>query len=203
MDPVIKGLITGALLSIYVGATFFILIETSINKGFKAALCFDLGIFLSDICCIIMAYFFASEILNNFIHNWYVGFFGGVVCIGFGANCMIQRQPQQTRHFDASHIIRLLLSGFIVNIFNPSVLIFWLGTLAVALTHFQFSGREIFIYFATTLLVVVTIDLFKIKAACRLRSILKPRIMRSFYWISGALYIVIGILFIISKMKIL
>ncbi len=201
MDPVLKGLVTGALLSIYVGASFFMLIETSMNKGFKAALFLDLGIFLSDVCCILAACFFASGMLNHLMQNWYVGFFGGVVCIGYGANYMMQRQPRQVRQFRANHFLRLSLSGFIVNMLNPSVLLFWLGSLAVALTHFQFSGREMVVYFATTMLVVAGVDLLKIKAACWLRTVLKPPVMRGFYWVSGAVYMVIGILLIISKMK--
>ncbi len=44
MGIILEGFITGLLLSIFVGATFFMLIETSMTRGFRAALWFDLGV---------------------------------------------------------------------------------------------------------------------------------------------------------------
>jgi threonine/homoserine/homoserine lactone efflux protein len=45
VDPVFKGILTGLILSISLGATFFMLVETSITRGLKAALAFDLGLY--------------------------------------------------------------------------------------------------------------------------------------------------------------
>jgi threonine/homoserine/homoserine lactone efflux protein len=199
MDPVFKGIITGLVLSIYIGATFFKLVEISITRGFKAALLFDMGIFLSDAFCVMAVYYFTSEILNNVMQNLYVGLFGGVAFIGFGVYYMIKRQNSKTSPLLANHIIRLVLSGFLLNILNPSVFIFWLGTLAIAVTHFNFTGKEVFVYFATTLLVVVSVDMLKIYSACWLRKVLTPRIMKSVYLFSGAVLILFGIVVIIGK----
>ena len=48
MDLVLKGIVTGFILSIMVGPVFFVLLETSIKKGVRAALAFDLGVLLND-----------------------------------------------------------------------------------------------------------------------------------------------------------
>jgi threonine/homoserine/homoserine lactone efflux protein len=201
MDPVFKGIITGLILSIYVGATFFMLVETSITRGFKAALLFDLGIFLSDAFCVVIVYFFASEILNTVAHNIYVGLFGGIAFIGFGVNYMIDRQKPHIGDLSANHMAKLVLSGFFINIINPSVFVFWLGTLAVAITHFQFSGKEVFLYFATTLSVVVSIDILKIYSSCWLRKVLTRRITKGLYIFSGIILILFGIVIIVSKIR--
>jgi threonine/homoserine/homoserine lactone efflux protein len=201
MDPVIKGILTGLLLSISLGATFFMLVETSITRGFKAALTFDIGVFLSDLMCVIIAYFFTAEIMNKITQNLYVGLFGGVAFIGFGVNYMIDRQNQPVRKASSSQSLKLMLSGFFINTVNPSVFVFWLGTLAVALSQFKFTGKEIVLYFASTLSVIVITDILKIYSACWLRSALSPRIIRILYVFSGTLFIVVGIVVIITKIK--
>jgi len=43
-----KGVLFGIVISFMLGPAFFILIETSIKKGFKSALFLDLGILLSE-----------------------------------------------------------------------------------------------------------------------------------------------------------
>ena len=45
------------LLAFSIGPGFFVLLETSITKGFKAAFTFDCGIVFSDIVFILIAYF--------------------------------------------------------------------------------------------------------------------------------------------------
>jgi threonine/homoserine/homoserine lactone efflux protein len=201
MDPVFKGILTGLVLSFYVGATFFLLVETSITRGFRAALLFDAGIIVSDICCVLLVYFFTSEILNTVMQNIYVGMFGGVAFIGFGINYLVGHQRVLARSPSPNRMLRLVLSGFIINLLNPSVIVFWLGTLAVSVTHFQFDGKEIFLYFAATIIIVAAVDILKIYSACWLRSVLTPRIIKIVYLLSGTILILFGILVIYSKIK--
>ncbi len=44
------------------GPGFFVLLETSIRRGIRAALAFDAGVFVSDLIYILIAYLFFSEI---------------------------------------------------------------------------------------------------------------------------------------------
>ena len=55
----------GFLLAFAVGPVFFTLLETSITKGFKAGLFFDLGAIFADLIFISIAYFSTSKILDN------------------------------------------------------------------------------------------------------------------------------------------
>ena len=58
------------LLAISIGPGFFMLLETSITKGFKAALTFDLGIVFSDLIFIyfnILIMFFKELYCLNYI----------------------------------------------------------------------------------------------------------------------------------------
>jgi threonine/homoserine/homoserine lactone efflux protein len=49
INDILTGLPWGIFLSFMIGPVFFILIETSITKGFRAALAFDLGVVLGDV----------------------------------------------------------------------------------------------------------------------------------------------------------
>ena len=57
-DLILKGVVTGFVLSIMIGPVFFVLLETSIKKGVRAALALDLGVLLSDLLYILIAYVF-------------------------------------------------------------------------------------------------------------------------------------------------
>ena len=62
MAVVLNGIIFGFLLSFLLGPAFFVLIETSIKKGFKSAVFLDLGILLSDAIYLLASLFVAEKI---------------------------------------------------------------------------------------------------------------------------------------------
>ena len=49
INDILAGIPWGILLSFMIGPVFFILLETSIIKGFRAALVFDLGVILGEL----------------------------------------------------------------------------------------------------------------------------------------------------------
>ena len=57
-EIILYGITVGLTLAIPLGMgpAFFVLIETSITKGFRAALYFDLGVIIADIVFISIAY---------------------------------------------------------------------------------------------------------------------------------------------------
>ena len=84
IEIIFGGIGYGLLLSIMVGPAFFILIETSITKGFKAAVFFDLGALFSDVVFIVIAFYSTSQILDKVKDDPGLLIFGGVVLIAFG-----------------------------------------------------------------------------------------------------------------------
>ena len=69
---------------------FFVLLETSITKGFKAAITLDFGIVFSDIVYILIAYFASNQILDQFKNNPNLYIIGGLIMGVYGAISFIQ-----------------------------------------------------------------------------------------------------------------
>jgi threonine/homoserine/homoserine lactone efflux protein len=194
MGIILEGLITGLLLSIFVGATFFMLIETSMTRGFRAALWFDLGVLSCDSLIITAVYFFTAAINRILVNNFYFNIAGGIAFIAFGSNYILSRSKGE-HHLNVKNnkVIKLILNGFFINLLNPGVIIFWLGSVAVALTHFKLSGNETFLYFATIMAVVATLDIAKAYFAYRLSHIMNPRVLRGVKVMSGIIMIGFGV----------
>ena len=47
------------------GPVFWVLLETSITKGFKAAVAFDLGVMFADVCFIGICYLGSFQLLED------------------------------------------------------------------------------------------------------------------------------------------
>lgn len=68
-----------------VGPAFFLLIQTSISKGFKTALFFDIGVILSDVIVVVLM--MMTSIQLNFDSSGSIvlpGLVAGLIVIGFG-----------------------------------------------------------------------------------------------------------------------
>ena len=86
MDLVLKGIVTGFILSIMIGPVFFVLLETSIRKGVKAAIAFDLGVLLNDVVYIAIAFVFYNQVaeLSEGNDNSVVRICGGALFVVYG-----------------------------------------------------------------------------------------------------------------------
>ena len=198
MEIILQGILTGLILSVFVGATFFMLIETSMTRGFRAALWFDLGVLSCDALIITAVYFFTAWINRMLVHNTYFNMAGGVAFVGFGINYIVSRRRNESAARTESSVLRLYMNGFFINLLNPSVVVFWLGSVAVAITQLNLSGRHALVYFATTLGVVALFDVTKAWFAYRLSRFLNPKVLRSIYVISGVIMIGLGVVILLK-----
>ena len=92
MDLFVTGILLGFFLSFMIGPVFFILIETSITKGFKAALTFDAGVIIADICFILIAYFSSFQLINRIKDDPALFLFGGMIMITYGVISFIRQR---------------------------------------------------------------------------------------------------------------
>jgi arginine exporter protein ArgO len=90
IQDILAAIPWGFLLAISIGPGFFVLLETSITKGFKAAFTLDCGIIFSDIIFILIAYFASNQILAQFKDNPNLYIIGGSIMAVYGVISYIQ-----------------------------------------------------------------------------------------------------------------
>ena len=84
INDILSGIPWGIFLSFMVGPVFFILLETSIIKGFRAALVFDLGVVLGDIVFIGIAYLGSYRLIQSLKDKPALFIFGGILMLVYG-----------------------------------------------------------------------------------------------------------------------
>lgn len=201
-----KGFLTGVWLSMSFGPVFFLLIQTSIRKGVRHALFFDLGVLLSDLLYIIIAFFGASIILENETYKDWIGLIGGIVLIVFGLLPFVN-PPKETTHPVDSEIqavgklnpIGLILKGFFINLLNPSVLFIWFGAATVAFATFHGQRFPVAVFFIVTLTTYFGIDIAKVYLALKLKRFLNPAGLLVVNRASGLIIMIFGLYLILNS----
>ncbi|MEL6811020.1 MAG: LysE family transporter [Bacteroidota bacterium] len=194
----------GFLLAFAVGPVFFTLIETSITKGFRAGLFFDLGAIFADIVFIIIAYFSTSKILERVKDDPGLLIFGGVILIAYGIISYIRTVKtfiKIVREHYAVNVKKnlggLFLKGFLLNFVNFGVLAGWIGTIIMA-NALTTSENGVFLFLTTVLVTFFLTDLAKISLAKKLKSKMTPRfIIKTKKWVS-ILIIGFGVILLIE-----
>ena len=132
LEPIISGFLFGLVLVILIGPVFLSLLQTSLEKGFYAALFFALGVMLSDSCYISAAYFGMHSFFENENFKHWVGIIGGILLIGFGISSFLKKEksfhPKPITEFSTG---KIMLKGFLLNTMNPFVFFFWLGAVGM------------------------------------------------------------------------
>lgn len=202
LDLIVKAIVTGFILSIMIGPVFFILLETSIRKGIRAALSFDLGVLLSDLIYIAIAYFFFAQVssLTSGDNSYLFRVFGGLIFVGFGIVTLMKKPKSDIQ--DEQDVINqkkdywmLGLKGFFLNFANPAVIFYWFSviTLGAKKSNDSALGEHILIYIAVILVTFFTIDILKIIGAKKLRPFITEKLLTLLNRLTGLIILVTGV----------
>jgi len=110
----------GFFLAFMIGPVFFLLIETSITKGIRAAIAFDAGVIIADIIFISVAYFSSFQLLENLSNQPGLYVFGRTILAIYGLIIFIKKpnlkeiKNQFNNSFKANYI-ELFIKGFLLN----------------------------------------------------------------------------------------
>ncbi|MEM7380193.1 MAG: LysE family transporter [Bacteroidota bacterium] len=191
----------GFFLSFVIGPVFFVLLETSATRGFRAGLVFDLGVILADIFFLFIAYFSSSQLLENLSNQPGLYVFGGVILLVYGITTFFKKdskaqKPRITHRMGG--YLGLFVKGFLLNFINIGVLVFWLGVIIVVGPSLENDPKRILIFFSSMLLAYLITDIFKILLAKQLKRKLTPeRILLAKKGL-GIILLICGIVFIIK-----
>lgn len=210
----------GFLLSVMVGPVFFILLETSITKGIRAALALDIGVFISDILYILFALSFVDQIssINSGENKLIFGFIGGSIFIIYGTFYFFKKSKMADLTLEAENTSKevaaapkdyllLGLKGFILNITNPAVIFYWLSILSLAAQSVPDNTKNpntwILLFISILLGTYFSIDVLKVFTAKRLRSLVNQNLLNALNILIGLIFFLTGVFQIIKNFQII
>ncbi len=162
----------GFLLSFMIGPVFFVLLETSAVKGFRAALVFDFGVIVADLFFLVVAYFSSFQLLENLSNQPGLYVFGGVILLVYGITTYFKtdfKKDKPSLRTKKNDYLSLFVKGFLLNFINIGVLVFWLGVIIIVGPSLNNDPNRIVVFFSTMLGAYLTTDIFKILLAKQLK----------------------------------
>lgn len=196
-----NALLIGFFMAFMIGPVFFMLIQTSILKGARAAIAFDIGVIFGDISFILIAYYGSRSLLEKIKDDPRLFFIGGLVLIIYGLITYFDKQNKKEA-LDAaktinvpikSNYVKLFVKGYFLNFINVGVLAFWLGTVLVIGPTLNMNQNVIFSYFGVILLSYFITDLGKILLAKQLKNKMTPLLIYRVKRIMGIILIFCGV----------
>ncbi|MCI2228548.1 LysE family transporter [Polaribacter sp. MSW13] len=191
----------GFFMAFMIGPVFFMLIQTSVLKGARAAIAFDLGVILGDLCFILIAYYGSRPLLEKIKDDPRLFFIGGLVLIIYGLITYLDKENKKQAIKSAkivevpikNNYLKLFFKGFFLNFINVGVLAFWLGTVLVIGPSLKMNQNAIFWYFGTVLVGYFVTDLGKIFLAKQLKNKMTPQVIYRVKRIMGIILIICGV----------
>lgn len=199
IEPVFSGILFGLVLAIMLGPVFFTLLQTSLHEGFKAGIHLAFGVFISDAACITVAYFFASQIDLAGKYKVGVGWIGGLLLVSFGIiNFFRKVKPKEVDDDRKTVHAKFILKGFVMNIFNPAVWLFWLGIISLIKLKEDYTRIHEAAFFSSVLLTAFGMDLLKSFIANRISHLLNSTVLHWINWIVGTVLVAFGLRMILK-----
>ena len=205
INDILSGIPWGIFLSFMIGPVFFILLETSIIKGFRAALVFDIGVVLGDIVFIAIAYLGSYRLIKSLEDNSALFIFGGILMLAYGIISYISLHKEKkidTKKIDTEIIkkdyLGLFIKGFFLNIINIGVLGFWLAVIISVGPKLEMQNSRMLTFFITVILSYLLVDCIKIVLAKQLKTKMTPRNILKIKKIISIVLMVFGVALIVQ-----
>lgn len=201
-----NAFLIGFFMAFMIGPVFFMLIQTSILKGARAAIAFDFGVVLGDVSFILIAYYGSRPLLEKIKDDPRLFFIGGLVLIIYGLITYLDKSNKKEA-LETSELVdvpiknnylKLFIKGYFLNFINIGVLAFWLGTVLVIGPTLDMNQNAIFSYFGVILLGYFATDIGKILLAKQLKSKMTPLVVYKVKKIMGILLIIFGFLLMLK-----
>jgi threonine/homoserine/homoserine lactone efflux protein len=211
---ILKAIGTGLFLSFLIGPVFFVLLETSIRRGVRAAVALDLGVLVSD-----LAYAFIALILflqggigegsdlNSEQNKIILKIIGGVMFIVYGAYSWFKK-PKQSKTDDVGNVVAtkgdylmLGLKGFLLNIANPMVIFYWFWVVSVGSDSAQskeYHNEIIYMFLGVVFLTFFSVDLLKILGAKRLRPLVTDAVLTALNKVISGVFLFFGVVSLVK-----
>lgn len=204
VEDILKAIPIGFGLAFMIGPVFFKLIQTSILKGARAAIVFDIGVVAADVVFILFAFYGSHQFLNEIKDDPSLFFVGGAILIIYGLITYFRsetKQPVSDSGFiipEKKNYLGLFVKGFFLNFINVGVLAFWLIMVLGVSSALSMDVDRIFRFFTAIIISYFITDIGKIVLAKQLKSKLTPKVISQIKKGMGVALIIFGLVLVVK-----
>lgn len=189
---IFDAIVLGLTLSIVFGfgPAFITLIQTSIHRGFRSAAWFSFGVFLNDLLMVSLCVLTSIQVVAEGDKEMFFFSLGaGIILILFGIFTYTRKVKEDNfkgikertdeiidenkerfkKDDDTPKWFVFVGKGFVLNILNPFVWIFWFSTVAVTAGSMGGNKLKLMIFFGIVLATCLGCDILKAKGASFLK----------------------------------
>lgn len=202
MNAIFEGAALGLSLAFIFGfgPAFFALIQTALNRGFWQGALLAFGIFLNDLIVVVLALFGSVSLIRGSENYKLLGIIGGSLLVIFGIFTL--RRKQLAKHKsqdqkDENHAMIYIGKGFLLNLANPFVWLFWLTVVVGATATYKADTYSLTLFFSTALGIIFISDLVKVFTASRLTAFLTEKFLILINKVAGIGLILFGMFLIL------
>lgn len=208
-----EGVGAGLLLALVFGfgPAFFLIVQTAINHGFKSAMQIAIGISINDVLIVTLC--LMSSIKFDFEDpkkTLYFGIAACVVLVIFGIYTIFNKSKAMIKKVEESSdslavvtinqqkpkCMVLIGKGFLMNIFNPFVWIYWLTLVASVSGRFDII-RDRVLFFGGVLVTCLCFDVLKSLGASYFKKFFTPQMIKTMNIIIGCLLVASGLVILV------
>ena len=208
------AILIGLFLSVVVnmGPAFITLVQTSLHRGARSAAWFALGVILNDAMVISLCVLTSVQVVMRSDFEASLACIGaGIILVLFGVFTyrrkvkgreeMIEKRSEEIMKnaSDKPAWFVFLGKGFVLNILNPFVWIFWFSAVAVVAGNMGGNKLSTIVFFGIVLGTTLAMELLKAWGAARLKKFLNPERTELMNKIAGVMLMLCGAYFIIFR----
>lgn len=213
VEPILKGLLLGLILSISIGPVIFAIIKQSLTNGKRSGYAFVAGVSSSDFVLLFICNVFTSLFNLVLNHKSAIALAGAGFLLIMGLYTLFFKKLKLEnmgsdgvdKTVSIKDLVSSYFSGFLMNTLNPSVFLFWFAWTAAINNSADDTPNPIqykLVVFGTCLGFVLLSDLIKVFLAGKLR----PRLTeKNLLWInrfSGMIILIFSAVLLYSALLI-
>ena len=209
------AVLIGMFLSVVVnmGPAFITLVQTSLDRGFRSAAWFAIGVILNDAMIVSLCILTSVQVVMRSPSEAALACIGaGVILVLFGiftwrrkvkerGELMEKRSKEFIKDIDDDKPAWFVFlgKGFILNILNPFVWIFWFSAVAIVAGNMGGNKVSTIVFFGIILATTLALELLKAWGAAKLKVFFNAERTVLMNKVAGVLLMLCGIYFIIFR----
>ena len=191
MPPIINGLLFGLIFIFAIGPSFFLLIQNSVEYGFRRGALIALGISLSDILFVTLTLIGMASLISDPANATILSVVAAIILVIFGVYYFLRKPKIKNEEIIDGHgALRFIFKGFLINIFNPTIILFWITLSSSVSANYSYNWNEQRNFFVGILITILVSDLAKAYLANHVRSFITVRSVQIFNRVVGSALVI-------------